>query len=545
MGTATRPSYVLAIDLGTSACKVALVSTRGEVVAYDEDETAPILLPGGGAEQDPGHWWEVISRVSRRLMGTGVVAADEVEAVCATAQWSGTVAVDAGGHALRNAIIWMDTRGAKQATSLNEGLLNIEGYGVTKILRWIRITGGAPGKSGKDPITHILWLKDEEPETYRDTKVFLEPKDYLNLRMTGRSAASFDSIALHWVTDNRHPYDVKYHPGLLRLAGLEREKLPDLRPATDVLGPLTRTAAADLGVQEAIPVVVGTPDVQSAAIGSGATLDYQAHLYVGTSSWLTCHVPFKKTDLFHNIASLPSPIPGRYLIMDEQETAGGCLTFLRDRLFLPDDGLLPADCLAEASAKAYKSFDAMAASASPGAGGVLFTPWLYGERTPVENASIRGGFHHVSLTSSRSDLVRAVYEGVALNSRWLLNVVERFIHKPLGSIRFIGGGARSEIWAHIFADILDRRIDVVTDPVNANARGAGMLAAAALKSVTFEEMSDRIPVGASYEPEPENRALYEELFQDFVATYRRDRRPHQQMAGVVPVAHWRRVANRR
>jgi xylulokinase len=176
---------------------------------------------------------------------------------------------------------------------------------------------------------------------------------------------------------------------------------------------------------------------------------------------------------------------------------------------------------------------------------VLFTPWLYGERTPVENASIRGGFHHLSLTSTRADLVRAVYEGVALNSRWLLEVVERFTRKRLGPIRFIGGGARSEIWAHIFADILDRRIDVVKDPVNANARGAGMLAAAALKSVAFDEMSDRIPVEASFDPDPANRALYDELFGDFVAAYRRDRRPHQQMAGVVPVAHWRRVANRR
>jgi len=525
----SAPHYVLAIDLGTSACKVALVSTRGEVVAYEQEETAPRLLPNGGAEQDPAQWWEVIGRVSRRLLQGGIVPTDSVEAVCATAQWSGTVAVDAGGKPLRAAIIWMDTRGAAQAAKVSRGLVNVQGYGITKILRWIRLTGGAPGKSGKDPIAHILWLREEEPDTYRDTAVFLEPKDYLNLEMTGRAAASFDSIALHWVTDNRNPTKVTYHPALLRAVDVHPEKLPDLLPATDVLGPLTRSAASDLGVPEGIPVVVGTPDVQSAAIGSGATRDFQPHLYVGTSSWLTCHVPFKKTDLFRNMASLPSAIPGRYLVANEQETAGACLTFLRDRLFLADDGLMATEGLVSARADAYRSFDELVTSSAPGAGGVLFTPWLYGERTPVEDASIRGGFHHVSLSTSRAELVRAVFEGVALNSRWLLEAVERFSRRRLDPIRFIGGGAQSEVWSGIYADILNRTIEAVKDPVNANARGAGMLAAAALKELSFDEMSDRIPIARRFEPDPKNRRLYDELFREFVATYRRDRRPHRRM----------------
>lgn len=529
MSVPAEPQYVLAIDLGTSACKVALVSTRGEVVAYDQEETAPCLLPDGGAEQDPDQWWEVIGRVSRHLLDRGIVPTGSIEAVCATAQWSGTVAVDAGGRPLRDAIIWMDTRGAAQAAKASRGLVNIQGYGATKILRWIRLTGGAPGKSGKDPIAHILWLREEEPNIYRDTAVFLEPKDYLNLRMTGRAAASFDSIALHWVTDNRNPSKVTYHPALLRALDVDREKLPDLLPATDVLGPLTRSAASDLGVPEGIPVVVGTPDVQSAAIGSGATRDFQAHLYVGTSSWLTCHVPFKKTDLFHNMASLPSAIPGRYLIANEQETAGACLTFLRDRLFLADDGLVPTQGLEAARADAYRSFDELGALSAPGAGGVLFTPWLYGERTPVEDASIRGGFHHMSLSTTRAELVRAVLEGVALNSRWLLEAVVRFSRHRLDPIRFIGGGARSEIWSQIYADVLNRTIEAVKDPVNANARGAGMLAAAALKDVSFEEMSERIPVAARFDPDPKNKPLYDDLFREFVATYRRDRKPHQRM----------------
>lgn len=522
--------YVLAIDLGTSACKVALVTTQGDVVAYEQEATEVTLLPNGGAEQDPDRWWEVVGKASRRLIDSGVVPVDSIDAVCATAQWAGTVALDADGKPLRDAIIWMDTRGADQAAALSRGLVNLDGYGVSKLLRWIRITGGAPGKSGTDPVAHILWLREHEPDTYRDTKVFLEPKDYLNFRMTGRYAASFDSIALLWVTDNRDLSNVKYHPGLLAATGIPRSKLPDLLPATDILGPLTPSAAAHLGVPASIPVVVGTPDVPSAAIGSGATRDFQGHLYVGTSSWLTCHVPFKKTDVIHNLASLPSPIPGRYLIVNVQEAAGACLAFLSERVFLANDGLVPPHCLVEASANAYRTFDTLAASASPGSGGVLFTPWLYGERTPVENATIRGGLHHLSLSTTRADIIRSVFEGVALNSRWLLQVVEQFTGHRMDPLRFIGGGARSAVWSQIFADVLNRTVEIVKDPVDANARGAAMIGAVALKSITFDELSERIPTVASFVPDPANRAVYDDLFHSFLATYKRDRRPHKQMA---------------
>jgi xylulokinase len=266
-------------------------------------------------------------------------------------------------------------------------------------------------------------------------------------------------------------------------------------------------------------VVTGTPDLQSAAIGSGATRDFQAHLYVGTSSWLTCHVPFKRTDMLRNIASLPSAIPGRYFVADEQETAGAALTFLRDRVLF--DGTPPPG--------AYREFDRMAAAASPGSGGVIFTPWLYGERTPVEDHLLRGGFYNLSLSTTRDDLVRAVFEGVALNTRWLLAAVERFTKRRLEPIRFIGGGARSALWCQIFADVLGREIQQVADPVNANARGAGMLAAVALGELTFDDVPDRVTVTASHQPDPGTAGLYRMLYDEFVGFYKRNHKAHARL----------------
>jgi xylulokinase len=219
------------------------------------------------------------------------------------------------------------------------------------------------------------------------------------------------------------------------------------------------------------------------------------------------------------MASLPSPIPGRYFVANEQETAGAALTFLRDRVLFGGDP----------PASAYADFDRMAAQAPAGSHGVIFTPWLYGERTPVEDRFVRGGFHNLSLSASRDDLVRAVFEGVALNARWLLRAVEHFTRHRLEPIRFIGGGARSDVWCQIFADVLGRTVEQVADPVNANARGAGLLAAIALGELTFGQVPGRVKVAASYRPEPGTRQLYDELFAEFVGFYRRNRKAHARL----------------
>jgi xylulokinase len=517
--TASATPYCLAIDLGTSGPKVALVSLRGEVAAWTFEPTPVDLLPNGGAEQDPRDWWAAITRAAQRLKQQAGVSVDDVIAVSCTGQWSGTVAVDDGGQPLGKAIIWMDSRGAPYVRQITGGPLRIAGYGVDKLARWLPLTGGIPAHSGKDSIAHILFLKHERPEVYRAAQQFLEPKDYLNLRLTGRGAASFDSIALHWLTDNRDIQRVRYDAGLFRLAGLDANQFPELKRAVDVLGPLTAEAAAELGLKPGTPVVLGTPDVHSAAVGSGAVRDYEAHLYLGTSAWITCHVPFKKTDLDHNMASLPSAIPGRYLVANAQETAGACLTYLRDQLFFAADELRAAP----APDDLYAVFDRMAARVPAGSDGLIFLPWLYGERTPIEDHTVRGGFFNQSLQTTRAHLVRAVFEGVACNARWLLDAVERFAGRRFAALNMIGGGAASDVWCQIHADVLGRTIQQVKDPILANLRGAAWLAAVGLGHTTFDALSERVPIARIYHPNPALQPLYAELFREFVALYRRNR----------------------
>ncbi len=498
---------VLAIDLGTSGPKVALVSAEGALLARASEPTALHLLPDGGAEQDPEDWWRAITAAAQKLWQQGHDPA-QVAAVCVTSQWAGTVAVDAQGAPLHRALLWMDTRGARYVPELVGGLLRIQGYSATKLATWISRTGGIPSLAGKEPIAHIQWLRHERPELWRSAHKFLEPKDWLNHRLCGRMCATFDSIALHWVTDNRDIARVAYDDKLLAMAQLPRDKLPELVGATEEIGRVEPRAAEALGIPAGARVFGGTPDVHSAAVGAGAVEDFAPHLYLGTSSWLSCHVPFKRTDLQRNVASLPSALPGRYLAANSQETAGACLTWLRDRVMWPrdlaDDRPPPDD--------AFARIDQLAATAPPGSEGVVFTPWLFGERCPIADARVRSSFSNLSLHTTRAQLCRAVLEGVALNTRWLLGAVERFAGRPLPSLRAVGGGASSALWCQIHADVLQREIEQVDDPVACNARGAALIALVGMGRLDVADLAARVPVAARFAPRAEHAERYAAAF---------------------------------
>lgn len=511
---------ILAVDLGTSGPKVGLVDGNGHILGHTFASTPVHLLPNGGAEQDPEDWWRAVVDATRRLLAQDLAPREAIAGVSITSQWSGTVPVDRDGQALSRAIIWMDARGADAVRRLTGGLIAIEGYRVDKLWTWLRLTGGIPGHSGKDSIAHILYLKEANPDLYARTYKFLEPKDYLNLRLTGRFASTYDAIALHWVTDNRNINQISYHDGLLRAVGVERDKLPDLVQSVDVIGSLRPEAAEELGIPATAQVVGGTPDVQSAAVGSGAVRDFAGHLYVGTSAWITCHVPYKKTDIFRNMASLPSAIPGRYFIANEQQNAGACLTFLRDKLLGWGD-----------QPDALNRLNELAAQAPPGSGGLIFTPWLYGERTPVEDHTLRGGFHNLSLQTEQRHFVRAVFEGVALNARWLLQAVEHFIGRPMEKLHMVGGGAQSMLWPQIMADVLDRPIHQVKDPIRANLRGAGLIGLVGLGAGSFTELGEQVEIQQVYTPNSAHRDCYDDLFDAFLRIYKQNRGIYARMNG--------------
>lgn len=506
--------YILAVDHGTSGMKPAIVSTSGDIVGFEFEPTPLYLLPGGGAEQNPAEWWTAFLKATKRLIDRRLVPVKDIVAVSNTSQWSGVVSVDENGDNIGNAIIWMDSRGGPYVDRTLKGHIKVAGYPLMDVLRWLRKTGGIAAHAGKDPIAHVLYLKYEHPEVYQQARWFLEPTDYINLRLTGKAATSVATVTLFWLSNTRNINKVHYDKSLIKRMKVDKNKLAPIMRSIDVLGLLSKEVANQLGLAQDVKVVVGAADLPSSVIGSGAVRDYEGHIYVGTSTWISCHVPYKKTDISHNMCSVPSPVPGRYFIIDEQESGGACLTYLRDKVFYPDDPTRFG------KREVYQEFDRIVEGAPAGSGKVIFTPWLYGERTPVEDRNLRGAFNNLSLETDRSQLIRSVFEGVAFNSRWLLGIEEAFIKRRMDPLNIIGGGAQSDIWCQIYADVMDRTIQRVEDPIQANARGAAFIAAVGLGYITFDDIPKLTKISKVFRPNPANRRIYDELFGEFLNIYK-------------------------
>jgi xylulokinase len=525
MTSATGP-VVLAVDLGTSGMKVALVTTHGRVLGWDQQEVRLQLTPDGGAEQSPDEWWRTFLEAAARLLGRGLVPRASIRAVCCSTQGEGTVPVDRDGKALMNCISWMDMRGAPYLHERLRGLINVGGTDVFKAWRFIRLTGGMPSPTGKDPAAHMLLVRERFPEVYARTYKFLNVLDYLNLKLTGRFVATFDSILTSWVTDNRNPDDVRYSDALIGKSGIDADKFPEIVSCTSVLGELRSEVADALGLAPEVRVIAGSIDNTAAAIGSGAVDDYLPHLYVGTSSWVAAHVPFKKTDAQAGLASVPCALPHRYLLTALQATAGGNLTFLRDNLLFPRDELN-----GEGHAKnVFPIMDRIAARVPPGANGVIYTPWLWGERAPINDKTVRAGLYNLSLNSDRGDVIRAFLEGVALNTRWLMKPIERFLGRSVRRIHVAGGGATA-VWCQIFADVLGIEVAQVAEPVQANARGAALIGAAGLREISLTDAARLVELQQTYRPNPAHRALYDDRFETFVQIYQQLKQVHRRLNG--------------
>jgi xylulokinase len=285
-------------------------------------------------------------------------------------------------------------------------------------------------------------------------------------------------------------------------------------PSASVVGEVLPAVSEEWGLAAGTKVVTATGDVHSAVVGSGALGDYEGHLYMGTSSWLSCHLPKKRTDLLNNQAALPSAVPGRYFLANEHEVGGGALLWLRDQAGMVRD---------------YDEANELAAASPVGSGRVIFTPWLNGERTPVDDHTIRGGWNNVSLSTTRADLVRSVFEGVAFNSRWLLDVVEKFVKRPLDGLNFIGGGALSDGWCQMHADVCDRTIRRVAEPQHANSRGAAFVAWLALRRQTLDELNRAVTIDREFTPDPESTAAYAPLYAEFKNLYKAHKKIHARL----------------
>jgi xylulokinase len=336
-------------------------------------------------------------------------------------------------------VMWMDTRGGPRHPLRDDR----DAVGL-----WMDRHGLPPLPN--DDLAHIAVLRAFYPEIASKVAAFVEPIDALIARLSGRIVATATTAFPLMCTDNRVWSRVGYDPELVARAGVDSGLLPLIVASDEPVGPVTGAAAKHLGISEAALVMPGTVDSITSAVGSGALEASRVALVVGTTSVMATHVGDKADDLAHGITSIPSPLSERYFVMAENGVGGRALEAWLHQVVFADDGF----SIGPRPDDAFARSEAVAASVAPGSGGVMYLPWLTGSIAPAPDESMRGGFVGMGLSSTRAEMTRAVYEGVALNAAWLLGPFRAFTGVDYQEITFGGGGARSALWGGILADAL-------------------------------------------------------------------------------------------
>ena len=487
----------LAVDLGTTAAKAAVVSLDGFVVASAVESVTTRFGRAGMAEQDAESvWTAVLAAASKALDRAGPKSRGGVAVVCCTGQWASLVPVDASGLPVGPMLMWLDGRGGDRIAQITSG-----DDGAAVVARWREIHGFAPGTS----LTHLLYLQHDCPEVHARTAAYLEPVDYLTARFCGVIATTGNTSMPMALTDTRTLGAAHWSEELCGLAGVDMTALPPMAASRSSLGPLLPEVADRLGLGRSVPVTAGANDSVAMAFGTNALTEGRATVVIGTTGVLTAHHARRVMDIRRSVATMPSALDDRFYVVAEGGLGGKAL-----EVFLTQ--LAPSG---DESRDVFASVDGLATSVPAGAEGVMFLPWLIGSMAPLADDHQRGAFVGLSMRSTRAHLLRAVLEGVALQMRWLTDEVSGALDVSFPSLRFAGGGAESTVWAQIMADVLRRPIELVTDPRQANARGAAALGFLSIGAIAERDLAGLVSVARTYEPETRHGDLFDERLSIF------------------------------
>lgn len=489
--------YILAHDIGTSSDKAVLVRFDGSIRAT-ASAPYPTHYPNPAwVEQDPADYWKAVCETSRRVLSDNDISPDSVAAIVFSTQAQGVIPVSADGTVLYPNITWVDGRAEKQAQEI---MKKVGGKRVFTLL------AGTP-IMGKDCIAKIIWLKEERPDVYNNADRILDVNGYLKFRCTGKMVTELSGAS-------GYGFDLKKKTwmSVLPLAGIDMKKLPPLVKSTDKIGPLTAEAARETGLLEGTPVFGGCDDVQAAAVGAGQQEDGDVHVYLGTSAWVAAAT--KTGDAFkHGAAAIQSADPGMNLIAGITESAGANIEWIRDQFFRHEKETYGSGV--------FNYMDDVIATVPPGSDGLICTPWMLGERCPVSSTTTRATLFNISMVHTREHLMRAVYEGIAYNIRWILQNFCKDYGIACGDVRIIGGGALDKGWMQILSDVTGRNISVVENPRNAGAVGAAVVALIGLGELPdFPAAKKFVRVSATFTPNLANKAVYDTLFAQYQKLYR-------------------------
>lgn len=487
--------YILAYDIGTSVCKTALVDREGRVaaVAY---ASYPIHYPKPlWAEQDPQDWWQAIAEGTRQALTTAGLLPGQIACLTFSAPILNVLPLDSHAQPLRPLISWLDGRAVEEARLV---MRKLGGPAIFAMIVGSAITG-------RDLLPKYLWLKRHEPEVYRQAAALVDACGYLLWKATGRLVYEWSAASVTGLFNfKRKTWDAT----LMRFFGLDPAKFPELVTSQEKVGGLIPQAAAELGLLPGTPVIAGAGDGMTAPVGSGAVLEGDGYLSLGTSG-LVSVTTSKRLVGKGGIASLQSADADKLVLITESETAGECLKWAARELYqAPPEG------------PTFSMMDVQVAAERPGSGGLIFTPWLCGERSPVSDERVRAAFVNLTASHTRSQMLRAIYEGVAYNIRWILDLFEAHYGLRPNPLRVVGGGAKGAPWMQIISDVTGRELEVIANPQDSMALGAALIAMVGLGIYpSLEATRPLVPVGATVKPDPAKKPVYDKLYSAYRKIY--------------------------
>ena len=482
--------YILAHDLGTSGNKATLFDLDGNLINSTVYSYELITGKGNTAEQKADDWWKAVCETSKLLALT--VDKKDIAAVSFSGQMMGCLCVDKNGNPLHNALIWADMRSEKQAEQISDRIDPHSFYNITGH----RI-------SASYSLTKLMWIRDNLPGVYKNTYKMLNAKDYIILKLTGKfvtepsdasSTCLLDLNTLNWSDD------------IIRISGLDKEKLPDIIRSADIAGGITEEAAKLTGLCAGTPVVCGGGDGCCAAVGTGVVKEGRANCCLGTSSWISMAAKTPIKDKEMAVFNFAHTVPGYIMPCGTMQTGGGALSWAVNNAFFKS-----GKNTEDNKNMIYGTVNKEVGLSPVGANNLLFLPYLIGERSPRWNPKAKGSFIGLTVNHTRGDMLRAVMEGVGYNLDIILNIFKNNGNK-IDELTLTGGGARNSVWAEILCDIFALPVSVPERLKEATSMGAAITAAVGIGALkSFDEADRFLAVNSRITPNNDNSVKYDKM----------------------------------
>ena len=489
--------YLLAHDLGTSGNKATLFTTGGEMVKSKVYSYDTNYFNGNWAEQNPDDWWKAVCTTTKEI-ASGINPKD-ISAISFSGQMMGCLCVDESGTPLKESIIWADQRGTAEADFIRDKMGDERFYGITGH----RI-------SPSYGIQKLMWIKNNQPDVYKKTYKILNAKDYIIFKLTDKFVTDYSDASGTCALDLNK---LEWSQEIISASGIERDKFPELFSSTEVIGELTKKAAEATGLCPGIPVVCGGGDGVCAAVGAGCVEMGDTFAYVGSSSWISYASDRPMFDKGMRTFNWAHIVPGLITPCGTMQSAGGSFNWLKNEICT-----MESYEAAQSGVSPYKLIDAEIEKSPIGSNGLLFLPYLLGERSPWWNPEARGAFIGLKMEHKRKDVLRSVLEGVALNLNIILNIFKENI--DIDKMTVIGGGAKGEVWTQIMADVFNTRIIVPNYIEEATSMGAavtGGVGAGVFKN--FDVIHDFVKTSKEIEPIKQHHEIYRNIMPVFEQSY--------------------------